>query len=72
MTDSNPDFSVNDVVGFHAEFNKEVDWTLVIEGQTTGSRKVITGFSVASTPMRCVDRRHVAGALLHDGGLPWS
>ena len=45
VTDSNPDFSVNDVVGFHAEFNKEVDWTLVIEGQTTGSRKVITGFS---------------------------
>ena len=55
VTDSNPDFSVNDVVGFHAEFNKEVDWTLVIEGQTTGSRKVITGFRVASTPMRCVD-----------------
>ena len=32
VTDSNPDFSVNDVVGFHAEFNKEVDWTLIIEG----------------------------------------
>ncbi len=45
VSNASPDFSVNDQVGFHAEFNKDVDWTLVIEGQTSGSRKVITGFS---------------------------
>ena len=69
VTDSNPDFSVNDVVGFHAEFNKEVDWTLVIEGQTSGSRKVITGFSSRLDSNAVVWTGARRRFLLYDGGL---
>ena len=45
ISNLNPDFSNNEMVKFHCEFNKSVDWKITIRGLQTGSVKEITGFS---------------------------
>ena len=45
LTNTNPDFSSNEKVGFHCEFNKPVKWKIAILGLTTGASREITGFS---------------------------
>ena len=50
LTTLTPDFSAGDQVGFSATFNKDVDWTLRIEGVSSGSVKLISGYSDALDP----------------------
>ena len=50
LTTATPDFSAGDQVGFSATFNKDVDWTLRIEGTASGSVKLISGYSDALEP----------------------
>ena len=45
LTNTNPDFSSNEKVGFHCKFNKPVNWKIAILGLTTGASREITGFS---------------------------
>jgi hypothetical protein len=45
LTTQNPSFSSNEQVGFHCEFNKPVEWKIVIDGLSTGAYRQITGFS---------------------------
>ena len=45
ITNINPSFSNNEQVGFHCEFNKPVEWKIVITGLNTGANREITGFS---------------------------
>ena len=45
LTNSSPDFSNNDEVGFHCEFNKPVGWKITVVGLSTGASKEIIGFS---------------------------
>jgi hypothetical protein len=47
LTNKNPDFSSNEQVGFHCEFNKPIEWKITIEGLSTGANREITGFSNA-------------------------
>jgi hypothetical protein len=45
LTKSSPNFSNNDEIGFHCEFNKPVEWKITIVGLSTGASKEIIGFS---------------------------
>ena len=45
LTNTNPDFSSNEKVGFHCEFNKPVKWKIAILGLSTSATRQITGFS---------------------------
>ena len=47
LTNQTPDFSSNEQVGFHCEFNKPIEWKITIEGLSTGANREITGFSNA-------------------------
>lgn len=50
LTTLTPDFAAGEEVGFSATFNKDVEWTLRIEGSASGSVKFITGYSDALDP----------------------
>ena len=45
LTNNTPNFSSNEQVGFHCEFNKPVQWKITIQGQNTSAIREITGFS---------------------------
>ena len=45
LTNKNPNFSSNEQVGFHCEFNKPVEWKIAIVGLSTNATRQITGFS---------------------------
>ena len=45
LTNKNPNFSINEKVGFHCKFNKPVEWKITILGLSTGATRQITGFS---------------------------
>ena len=40
-----PDFSIDELVKFQCEFNKNINWKISITGMATGSHKIISGFS---------------------------
>jgi len=45
ISNKNPSFSNNEVVRFHCEFNKPVQWKISIQGLTTSANREITDFS---------------------------
>ena len=45
ITNKNPNFSSNEKVSFHCEFNKPVQWKIAIQGLSTSASKEIVGFS---------------------------
>ena len=45
ITNKNPNFSSNEQVSFHCEFNKPVQWKISILGLSTNASRIITGFS---------------------------
>ena len=45
ITNKTPNFSSNEKVSFHCEFNKPVQWKIAIQGLTTSASKEIVGFS---------------------------
>ena len=45
VTNKSPNFSSNEQVGFHCEFNKPIEWKITILGLSTNAVREITGFS---------------------------
>ena len=45
VTNSNPNFSLEENVGFYCKFNKDVNWKITIRGNTSNSIKELSGFS---------------------------
>ncbi len=45
LTNVNPNFSLNEEVGFYCKFNKNVNWKISIRGKNSNSLKELTGFS---------------------------
>ena len=45
LTNSNPNFSLEENVGFYCKFNKDVNWKITIRGNTSNSIKELSGFS---------------------------
>ena len=45
IINTNPSFSNNEVVSFHCEFNKPVQWKISIQGLTTAASREINDFS---------------------------
>ena len=45
ITNKNPNFSSNEQVGFHCQFNKPVEWKISVLGLSSNASRVITGFS---------------------------
>ena len=45
LTNANPNFSLEENVGFYCKFNKEVNWKITIKGKSSNSLKELIGFS---------------------------
>ena len=45
LTNSNPNFSLEENVGFYCKFNKDVNWKITIRGNISNSVKELSGFS---------------------------
>lgn len=50
ITNQSPDFTDGELVRFQSKFNKVVDWKITITGQTTSSKKELTGTSQEINP----------------------
>ena len=45
ILNKNPNFSINEKVSFHCEFNKPIEWKISIKGLNSSATKEIIGFS---------------------------
>ena len=45
LSNTNPNFSINENVGCYCKFNKDVNWKISIRGKTSNSFKELSGFS---------------------------
>ena len=45
LTNKNPNFAIDEQVGFYCKLNKPVQWKILIQGLSTNAIKQITGFS---------------------------
>jgi hypothetical protein len=45
INNGNPNFSINELVSFHCEFSKPVEYKITIEGISTKATREISGFS---------------------------